>query len=145
MRKIINIITVSLIFICLNPFTKAQISDDDNLNKLSKIYDLKPNGYFIKNYIYSPFATQIECTFGLPKKSKVNINVLDVYMKDTLNCIFTGELECGIFSVKWNKLDKIDNQVKPGYYYLILEANSCSQGKEPIMYFLGKAGLLVFD
>lgn len=84
----------------------------------------------VKNLNAPSQATEIR--YSLPKKSKVDLNIYDS-MGRLVNTLVNKEQEAGIYTVKWNGKNKLNNFLPNGIYFCNLRAEDFEANKKIVL------------
>jgi len=110
--------------------------DEDSLDVYvtigSGVDEEKPDKFalFVKSLNAPSQATEIR--YSLPKKSKVNLNIYDS-MGRVVNSLVNKEQKAGIYTVKWNGENKLNNILPNGIYFCNLRAGDFEAHKKIVM------------
>jgi len=109
--------------------------DEDSLDVYvfsSGVDEEKPDKFdlFVKSLNSPSQATEI--SYSLPKKSKVDLNIYDS-MGRVLNTLVNKEQKAGIYTVKWNGKNKLNNILPNGIYFCNLRAEDFEANKKIVL------------
>jgi len=92
----------------------------------------KPDKFelFVKSLNATSQATEIR--YSLPKKSKVELNIYDA-MGRVVNILVNKEQKAGIYTVKWNKKNKLGDFLPNGIYFCNLRAGDFETNKKIVL------------
>jgi len=105
--------------------TEPQVAIDSNSN-------LIPLDYVIEQNFPNPFNPETSITFGLPKESKVRIDIYNVLGQLTATLINETQ-SAGYHTIKWNGRDQFDNPMKSGIYLYRISTDGYTQTRRMIL------------
>jgi len=95
----------------------------------SGVDEKKPGKFALSvNNLNAPSLTT-EINYSLPKKSKVDLNIYDS-MGRVVNTLVNKEQKAGIYTVKWNGKNKLNNTLPNGTYFCNLKAGDFNDSKK---------------
>lgn len=91
-----------------------------------------PQGVSLDQNYPNPFNPSTTISFKIPQKSKVFLEIFDIFGK-RIKTLLDTELDLGKYSVEWNGVDEKGNQVSSGIYFYRLVVGNYSLTKKMIL------------
>lgn len=110
--------------------------DEQTLNvtvtKGSGVDEEKPGKFDLSVKSLNATSKAIEIRYSLPKKNKVDLNIYDA-MGRVVNTLVNKEQKAGIYTVKWNKKNKLGEFLPNGIYFCDLRAGDFKTNKKIVL------------
>jgi len=91
-----------------------------------------PTGFTLYQNYPNPFNPSTKISFQIAKRSNVSLDVYSVLGQHIVKLV-SGEFEPGKYTSEWNALDKLNNKVPSGIYFLQLRADNLIQTKKMVL------------
>jgi len=82
-----------------------------------------PNSFFLTTAGPNPFRTTTAITYGVAKKSEVDISVYDVTGR-LVKTLVSGVKDAGTYTIQWNGTDNYGHSLASGTYFLRMTTDS---------------------
>ncbi|MBI5402998.1 MAG: T9SS type A sorting domain-containing protein [Ignavibacteriae bacterium] len=120
--------TDSLLADTLNRWFNRQIWTVSVQNITSNI----PSGFELMQNYPNPFNPSTEIRFSIPKNDLVSIKIYDIAGREVYN-LLNQKLNAGTYSVKWNGINDIGENVSSGVYFYRMVSNDFAMTKKMIL------------
>ncbi|MEA1912552.1 MAG: T9SS type A sorting domain-containing protein [candidate division WOR-3 bacterium] len=101
------------------------------LDRQPETVDEAPRKFYLKQNSPNPFNRVTQIEFGIPKDSKVRLDIFNV-VGQRVNTLLNKSLDPGYYPVKWNGKDAYGEEVKSGIYFYRLKTEEKTLTKKMV-------------
>lgn len=92
----------------------------------------KPLFFALNKVKPNPSVGNIEINYQLPERTNIKLIVIDLLGRN-IRTLVNGVKESGYYSIQWRRLDKNNNRLPPGIYFIWMEAGAFKETQKVIL------------